>query len=241
MTMHCPQTTSPLHVGALLFLILPCRVVKATAPETSSMTKTAAALTPTLCRSLADETDKNLRQQVLSPWFPRAIDKTHGGFYESFDEEWKRPNSDPNTKSIVYQSRLTWVAAKAALRYPDQSEMYRAAALHGLSFLSETLWDTTKGGFYWNVSEAGVSGRNSEKHAYGIAFAIYAASAVYEATHDAHALDLAKRAYAWLETHAHDSKNGGFYEALDRDGVPILTVSTAPGAVTADPIGMRYG
>lgn len=241
MTIHCPQTTAPLLVGALLFLMLPCRGARATAPETPSMTTSAAALTPELYRSLADETDQNLRQQVLMPWFPRAIDKAHGGFYETFNEDWKRPDGDPNTKSIVYQSRLTWVAAKAALRYPNQSKTYREAALQGLVFLSAKLWDETKGGFYWNVSETGEPGRNGEKHAYGIAFAIYAASAVYEATHDARALDLAKRAFAWLETHAHDSKNGGYYEALNRDGNPILTIPATPNAVTSDPIGMRYG
>jgi mannobiose 2-epimerase len=175
-------------------------------------------MTLSLYTSLASRTEQNLRQQVLAPWYPRAIDRSKGGFFEAYDEEWKRPAGDPNTKSIVYQSRLTWVAAKAAQRYPEEAQMHRAAALHGLAVLSDKLWDREKGGFYWNVSETGEAGRNGEKHAYGIAFAIYAASAVYETTRDARALDLAKRAYAWLETHSHDGKNRGYYEAMNREG-----------------------
>jgi mannobiose 2-epimerase len=205
------------------------------------MTSASKPLTPELYRALAGDTDQNLRQHVLAPWYPRAIDRSKGGFFEMYDEEWKRPSGDPNTKSIVYQSRLTWVAAKAARRYPQEAPMYRAAALHGLAVLLDRMWDSEKGGFYWNVSETGEAGRQGEKHAYGIAFGIYAASAVYETTHDARALDLAKRAYAWLETHAHDAKNGGYYEALNRDGKPIVTLPAGPDAVKTDPIGMRYG
>jgi mannobiose 2-epimerase len=202
---------------------------------------TAPSLTPSLYKSLAEETNQNLRQHVLAPWYPKALDKTNGGFFETYDEQWKRPADAANTKSVVYQSRLTWVAAQAARRYPKEAEAYRAAALHGLAILTDKLWDRDKGGFYWSVSETGRPDRNGEKHAYGNAFAIYAASAVYETTQDARALDLAKRAYAWLETHAHDAKNGGYYEALNRDGKPILTLPTAPDAPETDPIGMRYG
>ena len=82
--------------------------------------------------------------------------------------------------------------------------------------------------------------RDGEKHAYGIAFAIYAACANYQATRDPRALDLARRAFSWLDAHAHDPKNGGYYEAFRRDGTPILQVPAAPASAT-DFIGTRYG
>lgn len=238
MTMLSPAIAA-LFVGSALFSTF--LAMAFAAPPDTIPAAPMKTLVPAIYPVLASETDQNLRQQVLNAWYPRAIDNAHGGFYEAFDAQWKRPAADPNVKSIVYQSRLTWVAAKSATRYPQQAAMYRAAALHGLQCLSEKFWDRESGGLYWSVSETGKPDRNGEKHAYGIAFAIYAASAVYETTQDARALDLAKRAYAWLETHAHDAKNGGYYEALNRSGKPILTLPTTPGAPTSDPIGMRYG
>ena len=54
---------------------------------------------------------------------------------------------------------------------------------------------------YWGLDDKGVPVRGGEKHAYGISFAIYAACGEYQATHDARALDLAKRAYrGWTHT-----------------------------------------
>ena len=99
--------------------------------------------------------------------------------------------------------------------------------------------DKRDGGLYWGLDDKGVPVRGGEKHAYGISFAIYGACGVYSATHDAKALDFAKRAYAWLDAHAHDAKNGGYYEALTRAGKPILT--TVDAAQPSDEIGTRYG
>lgn len=186
-------------------------------------------------RRLAGEVETNLRQQVLAQWFPRAIDPA-GGFYQNYSEDWTRGAS--NDKAIVYQSRLTWVAAQAVLRYPAEADTYKADARHGLDFLADKMWDAQDGGFYWGLDDKGIPVRGGEKHSYGISFAIYAACGEYQATHDARALDLAKRAYHWLETHAHDSKNGGYYEALTRQGKPILT---ATAAQPNDEIGTRYG
>jgi mannobiose 2-epimerase len=184
---------------------------------------------------LASAVETNLQTQVLAQWFPRSLDPS-GGFYQNYGEDWTRGSA--NDKAIVYQSRLTWVAAQAAIRYPAQAAVYKADARHGLDFLADKMWDTQDGGLYWGLDDKGAPVRGGEKHAYGISFAIYAACGEYEATHDARALDLAKRAYRWLETHAQDSKNGGYYEALTRDGKPILA-ATANGP--NDEIGTRYG
>jgi mannobiose 2-epimerase len=52
------------------------------------------------------------------------------------------------------------------------------------------------------------------------------------------ALSLAKRAFEWLDSHAHDSVHGGYYEALTQSGQPILSpIDNMP----ADEIGTRYG
>ena len=188
---------------------------------------------------LADDVETNLKQHVLAKWFPAALDNERGGFYQNFREDWSRDSK--NDKGLVYQSRLTWIAAQAAMRYPAASETYRNAAQHGLDFLENRLWDKADGGFFWALDETGQPERNGEKHVYGIAFGIYAATACYQATQDVRALELAKRAYDWLETHAHDKSNGGYYEALTREGKPILEPSSAANAPTNDFIGTRYG
>lgn len=187
-------------------------------------------------RRVASEVETNLQTQVLARWFPRALDPT-GGFYQNYGEDWTRGSE--NDKAIVYQSRLTWVAAQAAMRYPAQADAYQADARHGLDFLANQMSDKRDGGLYWGLDNRGVPVRGSEKHAYGISFAIYAACGEYQATHDTKALDFAKRAFLWLDAHAHDAKNGGYYEALTRQGKPILTVTDA--AQPNDEIGTRYG
>ena len=64
-------------------------------------------------RRLADETAANLREHVLSKWFPRSVDRVLGGFHENFGADWKPlPGS---ARSLVYQARLTWTAAQAAV------------------------------------------------------------------------------------------------------------------------------
>ena len=171
-------------------------------------------------------------------WFPRAVNTARGGFDQNFAEDWSKGEGDE--RSLVYQARLTWVAAQASQRFPQEAERYRNYARHGLAFLHR-MEDTREGGFFWELDGAGHPARDGEKHVYGIAFALYALSATYEATHDPQALKLAQRAFTWLDTHTHDAKNGGYVEALRRDGTPILAPSAAPDAPTADFIGTRYG
>ena len=205
----------------------------ADAPSAPAQTSPADTAT---YRKLAGEVEDNLQKQVLAQWFPRALDPS-GGFYQNYSEDWTRGAT--NDKAIVYQSRLTWVAAQAAMRYPAQAEVYKADARHGLDFLANQMTDKQDGGLFWGLGDKGVPMRGGEKHAYGISFAIYAACGEYQATHDAKALDFAKRAYLWLDAHAHDAKNGGYYEALTRTGKPILTITDA--AQPSDEIGTRYG
>lgn len=186
---------------------------------------------------IAGEVERNLNQQVLAKWFPASVDDVQGGFHQNYGEAWDRiPNRD---RAIVYQSRLTWLAAAAALRYRDRSAEFQKYSLHGERFLEKSLWDSEFGGFYWALGDDGKPERNGEKHAYGISFGIYAAAECYAATRDKSALDLALRAYHWLDAHAHDAQNSGYYEALAREGKPILT---PPGADSGgDFIGTRYG
>ncbi len=185
--------------------------------------------------TLAAEVEDCLRRQVLEQWFPRAADPA-GGFHQNYAEDWSRlPGGE---RAVVYQARLTWLAAQAARRFPDESEAYLSYARHGLRCLSEQLWDTEAGGFFWGVGETEEPLRNGEKHIYGLSFAIYALAALFAAGGDQDALTLAKRGYGWLQEYAHDVENGGWREALTRQGEPIFAPAGTP---SADAVGARYG
>ena len=177
-----------------------------------------------------------MQRDVLGQWFPRAVDKNRGGFHQNYAGDWKRIAGDE--RSIVYQSRLTWLSAQAAQRFPAQKKRYIEYSNHGARFLRERMWDKRFGGFFWELNGQGKAERNGEKHVYGNAFAIYALCAHYRATRDPRSLALAQRGFRWLERHAHDAKNGGYLEALRRDGKPLLTGSVA---FPKDFIGTTYG
>jgi cellobiose epimerase len=222
--------------GALLVAVAAC-AAQAAKPRATPDAASPGARSSSEYLQLASELEVSLQADVLAKWFPASIDTEHGGFHQNFREDWSR---DPrNDKSIVCQARLTWTASAASLHYPADAVRYKAHALHGLDFLLGSLWDREQGGFYWALDERGSPARSGEKHAYGMAFGIYAACECYRATHDPRALDLAKRAYLWLDAHAHDARNGGYYEALSRAGTPVL--SPADPSTPADFIGTHYG
>jgi mannobiose 2-epimerase len=235
------QTIQMLIVSLLLLTApLLCHSAEVTTHKPGTREPNAATY-----RRLAEEIDKHWRQDLLPQWFPRCVDKQYGGFFPHFREDWSK--GDQNDKTLVFQSRMTWVAAQVAMRYPESSEEYLAYTRHGLDFLARVMWDREHGGLFWALDETGKLGdrQGTEKHVYGLAFAIYGTTAAYEATKEERALELAKQTFAWLERHAHDSVNGGYYEALTREGQPILSPApSAPSAASArgsDRIGTRYG
>ncbi len=205
-------------------------------PPAASPTPLPLAPNAANYRALQAQTEANLRVQVLNQWFPRALNTQLGGFDQNFSENWT--NTSQGERAIVYQSRLTWLAAQAALRFPAEAAKWKATSTHGADFLRTKMWDAQSGGFFWAL-EKGAPVRNGEKHAYGNAFAIYALAANYTATRDPRALEAAKNAFRWLDLHAHDARNGGYFEALDRAGKPILAPVSNDQAF--DVIGTRYG
>jgi mannobiose 2-epimerase len=223
-------------------LALAATVSIALGQQTSSVLSTTA-LTSAHPRAeaygrLADETETNLKEQVLAKWYPRAIDTQRGGFAENFNEDWSPGNS--RSKGIVYESRLTWTAAQAAHRFSEQAAEYTAAAQHGLKFLSEKMWDAENGGFFWAIDQDGNPVRGtggndgSSKQAYGNAFGIYAAAAVYQLNHDPEALALVQKGFRWFDEHAHDAEHGGYFEVLTRDGHPNAAAVPAVGGAAGD-------
>jgi beta-mannosidase len=176
------------------------------------------------------------KNDIVDKFFPAAEDTAGAGFFQDFAADWThRPND--TTRSIVYQARLTWLSAQAAFHYPAQAAAYVEESRHGVAELANLQWDKTNGGFYWSVNATNGTPVDDQKHTYGNAFGMYAAAASYSLTHDAAALDLAKREFQWLEDHARDPVHGGYNEALDVTGKPFA----ADAGRGADALGRPYG
>jgi len=185
---------------------------------------------------LASQVDNALHADILDAWFPRSIDKEHGGFHTHFARDWKWLPGDG--KGSVIQGRMTWVASQVVLREPQLKAQYLPYVQQGVSFLENTMWDKKYGGFYWKLDDNGQvsKGFTDEKHLYGVGFGIYGLAAAYKATGDEKALDLAKEAFHWMDAHAHDSVHGGYFELLDREGKPVVP-NVPDGQVQIDEIG----
>jgi mannobiose 2-epimerase len=209
-----------------------------------SVTAQAEERTAAIVKPNAAQIESHLRRGVLDAWFPRCIDRQQGGFLADFAADWTP--TGPHDKTIVFQARMTWVAARVALTRPDLAESYRGYARHGVDWLAQRMWDRQQGGFFWGLDRSGrvIERYATEKHAYGMAFGIYALAAAYEATHDPRTLDLARQAMLWLDRSAHDAAHGGYHEAFARDGKPLLSQAEAQRAGSnrdRDAIGTRYG
>jgi mannobiose 2-epimerase len=180
--------------------------------------------------------DNALHTDVLNVWFPRTVDHEHGGFHSHFSRDWQWAPSDG--KFSVFQGRMTWVASQVVLRDPKLKDEFVPIVHQGVDFLANVMWDKQDGGFFWGLDDDGkiVPQFTDGKNLYGVDFCIYGAAAAYQATGDPKALELAKNGFLWVDKHAHDPVNGGYFETLARDGTPI--VPHAPdGQIQNGPIG----
>lgn len=151
-------------------------------------------------------------------WYPLAIDSVYGGYFSNINYEWKLEG--PQTKMIVTQARHVWSNSNAASYYSDKNRYVKNAA-HGFKFLKNVMWDSEFGGFYNLVNREGAAVKengNIIKRAYGNSFAIYGLAAYYKASGDEDALELARKAFEWLEKHSYDPEYGGYFQFLSREG-----------------------
>lgn len=152
-----------------------------------------------------------LTDKVLHVWYPTIIDTVYGGFYTNFAYDWKK--MPVQEKMIVTQARDIWTASKAAERFP-KDKRYLKASSHGFNYLANTMWDKKNGGFYTTIMDKSHTPSKDCKNAYGNSFAIYALAAYYKVSHRPEVLHLAKRAFHWLDSAAHDSRYGGYFNTL---------------------------
>lgn len=233
-------------LGMHLRLLLLCGVVclpgmaQENPAPTAAPAKPMTYVAPTRENYLrfAGEAETMLHRDVLDVWFPRTVDNVNGGFRSDFTRDWQ-PGAKSGGKFSVSQGRMTWVAAEIVMRRPDLKEQYLPYVRHGVEYLNEVMWDKQFGGFYWGLDDSGkISPFYTDgKHLYGISFCLYGAAAAYQATKDPKALDLAQLAFHWIEEHAHDDRNGGYFEWLTREG-KVVENHAAPGTIDLLPVSL---
>ena len=227
MTPNCRTATI---VAALALTLAAARPLPAAAvPGADAPAVTAAD------RALADEMDAYLVRHVLAPRFPACVDREHGGFHANFATDWtKQPDQ---RRFIVYQARNTWNAATVALARKALREEYLGYTRHGVAFLRDRMWDREHGGFFDAVRLDGSPdpAGDGTKMTYGQAFGVYALAVAHRATGDPAALDLARRAYEWVEAHCREQGRPGYVSGVRRDGspIPVDLEAVAPGREVA--------
>ena len=181
-----------------------------------------AALSSAWARELANyaaDMREDLTEKTLPYWFDTTLDKTNGGYILADDVQGPRAATE---KQLVTQSRLIWTFSRVHLKgFGGEKRNYLKAAEHGYRFLLDHFLDKKNGGYFWTTD---LSGKvlNDRKILYGESFVIYALLEYYRASNDKEALRRANDLYHEVQQHAHDSKNGGWFEHFTRDWTPIM-------------------
>ena len=186
----------------------------------------------------------SLRQELTQHWYPHAVNRARGGFHQSMARDW---SLEPDENAfLVYQARMTWTAAAfarlfSALITMNSSSMPATESIFSTgSCATRSTGDSTGS----SMREGRLDPRlGDEKHVYGTAFVVYAASKVRAVTGDELALKVARDAFDWLEQHAHDRRARRLFrgdraatERRSSRGTPML-----PIARRTDRLGVYYG
>jgi mannobiose 2-epimerase len=168
-----------------------------------------------------------LRESLIDFYLPACVDSTHGGYFESLRDDRFVASGE---KFLVLQARHLWFFS-ALVREDIRKEAALKAAKAGFDFLENHMRDRSHGGYYAKVSNAGEV-KDSRKHVYLNAFALYGLVAYHRASGDERALVAAKDLFRILEENAYDRRNGGYIEFFSADWRPI-TDPKEPGYVGA--------
>ena len=170
---------------------------------------------------------RNHLVNTIIPFWESLRDDTYGGYYGYLDYDL---NLDKRAeKGCILNSRILWFFSNAYLLLKDGALLKEAK--HAYGFMTERCLDKENGGIFWSMTFDGKV-KDSTKHTYNQAFAIYALSSYYEASGDADALNEAKELFDLIETKCRDDK--GYLEALDKNFHKIGNDKLSENGVMAD-------
>ena len=155
--------------------------------------------------------DTQVKEHLLNdiiPFWQRLRDEEYGGFYGymGYDLEIDKKA----VKGCILNSRILWFFSNAYLLLKDEQLLKDAG--HAFKFLKDHCLDEENGGIYWSLTFDGKP-KDTTKHTYNQAFAIYALSSYYDASKDEQALKIAQELYHIVETKCKDEY--GYLEAFN--------------------------
>jgi len=156
----------------------------------------------------------DMLENNIIPFWKGLCDDEFGGFYGFMDSDLQL--NKKADKNCILTSRILWFFSETArvLQRPDLLDY----AEHTYRFLVDHCCDKEHGGVFWSVTYDGKP-KDTIKHSYNQAFAIYALSAFYEASGNRDALDMAFDIFNTIETKC--KEHNGYGEAYDRAFVLI--------------------
>lgn len=185
-----------------------------------------------------DEFHNHLCRRLI-PFWKKLQDLEYGGFYGWMDFGLKVDREA--VKGCILNSRILWFFSNASLCLQrdgtvqdmgtGETDSLQECACWAYRFLREKCLDRERGGVYWSLSYKGEP-KDTTKHTYNQAFAVYALSSYCRAYHDREALQLAEELIQVIETRCFDEH--GYQEALDLDFYPVANDKLSENGVMAD-------
>jgi mannobiose 2-epimerase len=160
----------------------------------------------------AEEIKKHLINDII-PFWKNLKDDDFGGFYGELDYElnlYKKAD-----KGCILNSRILWFFSNAYATVRDEECL--SYAEYSCRFLKNAFYDKENGGVFWSVTWDGKP-KDTSKHTYNQAFAVYALASYYGVSGDKEALKLAYDLVDKIETLCKDGT--GYLEAFDRSFQP---------------------
>lgn len=173
-----------------------------------------------------DEIENHLIYDI-APFWKKLRDDDFGGYFGWVDYDL---NIDEKAdKGCILNNRITWFFSNAYATLYDEDLLNEAT--HGYEFLRDKCVDKVNGGVYWSLNYDGTP-KDTTKHTYNQAFAIYALSSYYDVTHDTDALELAYDLFDIIEEKCTDEV--GYLEAFTIDWQPESNEKLSENGVMAD-------
>lgn len=166
-------------------------------------------------------------KESLIPFWESLKDTKYGGYYGyvGYGLELDKKSE----KGCILNSRILWFFSNAYMLLKE--EHLKEHAMHAFWFLKEYCLDKEYGGIYWSLSYDGQV-KDSTKHTYNQAFAIYALSSYYDAVKAPQALKLARDLFCLIEERCRDEY--GYLEAFDRTFHPADNEKLSENGVMAE-------
>lgn len=176
--------------------------------------------------TFVQEIEEHLKTRLI-PFWESLKDQKYGGYYGWLGYDLKLDKE--YEKGCILNSRILWFFSSAYELLKEKN--LKEDADYAYEFLKNYCIDREYGGVFWSVTYDGKP-KDTTKHTYNQAFAIYALSSYYNAIGCKDALDIARGLQLIIEEKMTDEY--GYLEAFTRDFRPESNEKLSENGVLAE-------